>query len=56
MTRYSVQPRERIFLKGYGFLLLSKNNISEKNISEKISKHLLDHAKQSTTDVLTTAS
>ena len=64
MTRYSVQPRERIFLKGYGFLLLSKNNISEKNISEKISKHLsgkycqklLDHAKQSATDVLTTAS
>ena len=64
MTQYLVQPRERIFLKGYGFLFLSKNNVSEKNIIEKISKHLsgkycqkfLDHAKQSATYVLTTAS
>ena len=25
MTRYSVQPRDRIFAKGYGFLSFTKN-------------------------------
>ena len=25
MTRYSVQPRHRIFVKGYGFLYFAKN-------------------------------
>ena len=25
MTRYSVQSRDRIFVKGYGFLSLAKN-------------------------------
>ena len=25
MTQYSVQPRERIFVKGHGFLSLAKN-------------------------------
>ena len=25
MTCYSVQPRDRIFVKGYGFLSFSKN-------------------------------
>ena len=25
MTRYSVQPRNRIFVKGYGFLSFAKN-------------------------------
>ena len=25
MTRYSVQSRDRIFVKGYGFLPLAKN-------------------------------
>ena len=62
MTRYSVQPRDRIFVKGYGFLYLAKNmgknigkNIS-KNLSGKYSQKLLDHAKQSTTDAFKTAS
>ena len=52
MMRYSVQPRDRIFVKGYGFLAFAKNmgkNIS-KNISKilsgKYSKKLFDHAKQ----------
>ena len=51
MTRYSVQPRDRIFVKGYGFLSFAKNmgknigkNIS-KNLSGKYSKKILDHAK-----------
>ena len=25
MTGYSVQPRDRIFVKGYGFLYFAKN-------------------------------
>ena len=48
MMRYSVQPRDRIFVKGYGFLSFAKNmgkNIG-KNVSEKYSQKLLDHAKQ----------
>ena len=60
--RYSVQPRDRMYVKGYWFLSFAKNvgknidkNIS-KNISSQYSKKLLDHAKQSATNVLKTAS
>ena len=60
--RYSVQPRYRIFVKGYGFLSFAKNmgrnigkNIS-KNLSSKYSQKLVDHAKQYTTDTLRTVS
>ena len=35
MTRYSVQPRDRLFLKGYGFLSFAKN--MSKNIDANIS-------------------
>ena len=45
---YSVQPRDRTFVKGYGFLSFVKNmgkNIG-KNISKNYSPKLLDHAKQ----------
>ena len=62
MTRYSVQPRDRIFVKGYGFLFFAKNmgrNIGKntiKNLSSKYSQKPLDHAKQSTTDTIKTAS
>ena len=35
MTRYSVQPRDRIFVKGY-FLFFAK--ITGKNIDKSISK------------------
>ena len=51
MTRYSVQPGDRTFLKRYGFLSFVKNigknigkNLSE-NLSGKYSQKLLDHAK-----------
>ena len=51
-----------IFVKGYGFLSFAKNmgknidkNIS-KSLSGKYSQKLLDHAKQSATDALKTAS
>ena len=59
---YSVQPRDRLFVKGYGFLSFAKNmgknfgkNIS-KNVSGKYSQKLLDHAKQYATDALKTTS
>ena len=58
MRRYSVQPRDRIFVKDYGFLSFARNmgeNVS-KNLSSKYSQKLLDHAKQSATDALKTAS
>ena len=61
MTRYSVQPRDKIFVIGYGLLSFPKNmrenfgkNIS-KNVRSKYSQKLLDHAKQSATDALKTA-
>ena len=62
MMRYSVQPRERTFVKGYEFLSFAKRmgkdigkNIS-KNLSGIYSQKLLDHAKQTATDVLKTTS
>ena len=62
MMRYSVQSRDRVFVKGYGFLSFAKSmvknigkNIS-KNLSDKYSQKLLDHAKQFATDVLKTTS
>ena len=58
MMRYSAQPKDRIFVKRYGFLSFAKNmgknigkNIS-KGLSGKYSQKLLDHAKQSATDAL----
>ena len=54
----SVQPRDRIFVKGYGFLSFARNmdkNISN-NLSSKCSQKLLDHAKQSVTNALKTTS
>ena len=58
MTRYSVQPRDRIFVKGYGFFSFAKNmgKNTGKNLNYKYSQKLLDHAKQSATDPHRTAS
>ena len=52
--RYSIEPRDRIYLKGYGFLSFAKNmgEIS----SNKYGQKLLDSAKESTTDAIKTAS
>ena len=59
MMHYSVQPRDRIFVKGYGFCLLLKTRVKSKSISKnlsgKYSQKLLDHAKQSAVDVFKTA-
>ena len=52
MTRYSVQPRHRILVEGYGFLSFPQNmskNIGKninKNLSSKYSQKLLDYAKK----------
>ena len=47
MTRYSVQPRDRIFVKRYGFLCLARNvgRSMSKTLSSIYSEKLLDHAK-----------
>ena len=62
MQPYSVQPRYQIFVKGYEFFSFARNmgknvckNIN-KGLSSKYSQKLHDHAKQSATDTLKTAS
>ena len=52
--RYSVEPRDRIYVKGYGFLPFAKN--MGKSLSNKYGQTLLDSAKKSTTDAIKTAS
>ena len=60
MMRYLVQPRDRTFIKDYGFLSFSKNmgkNIGKNiNLSDKYSQKFLDHTKQSALDALETVS
>ena len=52
--RYSIKPRDRIYVKGYGFLSFAKN--MGKSLSNKYGQKLLDSAKKSTTDAIKTAS
>ena len=52
--RYSIEPRDRIYVKGYGFLSFAKN--IGKNLSNKCNQKLLDSAKKSTADAIKTAS
>ena len=52
--RYSIEPRGRIYVKGYGFLSFAKN--MGKSLSNKYDQKLLDSAKKSTTDAIKTAS
>ena len=52
--RYSIEPRDRIYVKRYGFLSFAKN--MGKNLSEKYGQKLLDKTKKSTTDAIKTAS
>ena len=52
--RYSIEPRDRIYVKGYGFLSFAKN--MSKSLSNKYGQKLLDSAKKSTTDAIKTAS
>ena len=52
--RYSIETRDRISVKGYGFLSFAKN--MGKSLSNKYGQKLLDSAKKSTTDAIKTAS
>ena len=52
--RYSIEPRDRIYVKGQGFLVFAKN--MGKNESNKYGQKLLNSAKKSKTDAIKTAS
>ena len=52
--RYSIEPRDRIYVKGYGFLSFAKN--IGKNLSNKYGQKLFDTAKKSTKDAIKIAS
>ena len=49
-----IDPRDRIYVKGYGFLSFAKN--MGKSLSNKYGQKLYDSAKRSTTDAIKTAS
>ena len=46
--RYSIEPRDRIYVKGYRFLSFAKN--VGKSLSNKYGQKLLDSAKKTATD------
>ena len=52
--RYSIEPRDRMYVKGYGFLSFAKN--MGKSLSNRYSQKHFDSAKKSTTDAINTAS
>ena len=59
--RYWIEAKNRIYVKGYGFLSFAKNMDTHatkiaRNLSNKYSQKLLDSAKKSTADAIKTAS
>ena len=48
--RYSIEPKERIYVKGYGVLSFAK--IMDKNLSSKFGQKHLHSAKKSKTDTI----
>ena len=59
--RYSTEHRDRIYVKGYGFLSFAKNMCTHatrvaENLRNKYGQKLLDSAKKSTMDAIKTAS
>ena len=59
--RYSIEPRERRHVKGYGFLSFARNIGTHatkvpKNMNNKYSQKFVDTAKKSATDAIKTAS
>ena len=44
--RYSLEPRDRIYVKGYGFMSFARS------MSNKYGKKLVDTAKKSATDAI----
>ena len=51
---YSIESRERRYVKGYGFLSFAKN--IGRNVGNKYGQKLVDTAKKSATDALKIAS
>ena len=51
---YAIEPRDRRYVKGYGFLSFAKN--MGKSSSNKYGQKLLHSAKKSTTDAIKIAS
>ena len=59
--QYSIEPRERRHVKGYGFLSFARNigthaTTFAKNMSSKYGQKLANTAKKSATDAIKTAS
>ena len=59
--RYSIEPRERRYVKGYGFLSFARNLGTHsikvaKNLNNKYDQRLADSAKKSATDAFKIAS
>ena len=59
--RYSIEPRKRRYVKGYGFLSFARNLGTHatkvaKNLSNKYGQKLADSAKKSATDAIKTSS
>ena len=52
--RYSIEAKDSIYVKGYGFLSFAKNMGT--HLSNKYCQKSLDNAKKSTTDAIKTAS
>ena len=52
--RYWIEPRDIIYVKGYGFLSFAKN--IGKYLSNEHGQKLIDSTKKSTTDAIKTAS
>ena len=52
--RYSIERKDQIYVKGYGFLSFAKN--VGKYLSSKYSQKLFDNAKRYSTNALKTAS
>ena len=50
--RYSIEPRDRIYVKGYGLLSFAKH--MGKSLSYKYGQKLLDSARKSTIDAIKT--
>ena len=50
--RHSIEPKDRRYVKGCGFLSFAKN--IGKNINNKYSQKLVDSAKKSATDSIKT--
>ena len=51
---YSIEPRNRIYVKGYGFLTLAKNMGTQ--LSNKYNQKRFDNTKKSTTSAIKTTS